>query len=949
VLEVLKMRKKLRPVFLLTILFSTLFSPALVFPSAAEPFTTSMHKKVDIFNGVFTPSDVTVEPNEKFDISFTICPTMDVPATFIRFIMPADLVRLENSEDVWTGDVEEGERLTLNLSFVTNGEIEAYVRADVEADQSGVIYRNSYYLHVVTTTTRIEETVPSTREINPEIEITEVTEPESPRTIESTEQGTSMDPQSPGTIRIRGRFVYLNEDGGYSPARYMLVWLRDDDTGTDEWVAYQWTNANGDYDFTVENDDGFLQDGRDPYVQLWAEGAWDWITTTSGGSKYGWSTAKCGNDVPDGFYYNYGTLVPTSGNEALQAGDAVYAESQWQYDRVTWYRPTKVTIRWPRESWPHCHGDYIDLPAKSTWAWDHVTVQHEYAHSVMYTLYGNSFPPGSGPSPHYIFSESSLGFAYVEGWAEFMQCAVDNDPNNLADWYGGHGGNIETNDWFNCIDTGDMDGYMVEGSVASILWDINDPTSTSDRDYMYWGFNEIFYVLKNDKPMHMSDFWFDWIIHWNTLSTSIGPLSTIYWHYGIDRDYYAPHNPYISINSGATYTTSSTVTLSLSCSDWGSGVTHMRFRNSASDPWTGLYTYATSKSWTLSSGDGLKYVYAQYKDGKNYYSSVVYDTIIKDTVNPTGSISINSGDPVTTSTSVTLYLTYYDATSGVYKVRYANEGQSWTAWESPSSTKAWTLTSGDGTKKVYYQIIDKAGRLSSTYSDTIILDTKPKFDYHFRMSPLTNVVHMDVDKKGWINGYMDGGPTGWNPVLGKVVGDRAFIAIDMHPDGSPAPYEMWFLAGTVSKLKGKLIRTVDGMSYNGPIDVTIVPIAGPELKGVADTEDSSSEVSMDAWYKLRINPFVDIIHLNINPGWWLNGYDEPNHPVLGFVEGDKWYFAVDGLGTSYTLIFNTGSLSTLQGQMIRTADGNTFIGPTNIWLTEVASPESVEGDSALKP
>jgi hypothetical protein len=43
-------------------------------------------------------------------------------------------------------------------------------------------------------------------------------------------------------------------------------------------------------------------------------------------------------------------------------------------------------------------------------------------------------------------------------------------------------------------------------------------------------------------------------------------------------------------------------------------------------------------------------------------------------------------------------------------------------WEDLSTTKGWTLTAGDGMKTVYLQIKDEAGLLSSTYSDTIVLD-----------------------------------------------------------------------------------------------------------------------------------------------------------------------------------------------------------------------------------
>jgi len=105
-------------------------------------------------------------------------------------------------------------------------------------------------------------------------------------------------------------------------------------------------------------------------------------------------------------------------------------------------------------------------------------------------------------------------------------------------------------------------------------------------------------------------------------------------------------------------------------------------------------------------------------------------TAIKlDKTAPTGSITINNDATYTTSTSVTLALTATDDTSGVHQVRYSNDGI-WDTepWETPSPTRTWALSFGDGITAVYYQIIDNAGLISSS-SDSIILDT---------MEPLAN-------------------------------------------------------------------------------------------------------------------------------------------------------------------------------------------------------------------
>ena len=90
---------------------------------------------------------------------------------------------------------------------------------------------------------------------------------------------------------------------------------------------------------------------------------------------------------------------------------------------------------------------------------------------------------------------------------------------------------------------------------------------------------------------------------------------------------------------------------------------------------------------------------------------------------PLGSIQIDNEEDYVASTSVTLALTAADPLSGVAQIRLSNDGE-WDTepWETYSTEKSWTLTTGDGLKTVYFQIIDGAG-LTSSYSASIALDT----------------------------------------------------------------------------------------------------------------------------------------------------------------------------------------------------------------------------------
>jgi hypothetical protein len=89
---------------------------------------------------------------------------------------------------------------------------------------------------------------------------------------------------------------------------------------------------------------------------------------------------------------------------------------------------------------------------------------------------------------------------------------------------------------------------------------------------------------------------------------------------------------------------------------------------------------------------------------------------------PTGSIQINQGAAATASPAVTLNLSAQDAGCGVASMAFSDDGITYSAFEPYASTKAWTLSDGDGTKTVYAQIKDRANNVSQPASATIVLD-----------------------------------------------------------------------------------------------------------------------------------------------------------------------------------------------------------------------------------
>jgi hypothetical protein len=187
----------------------------------------------------------------------------------------------------------------------------------------------------------------------------------------------------------------------------------------------------------------------------------------------------------------------------------------------------------------------------------------------------------------------------------------------------------------------------------------------------------------------------------------------------------------IVINSNRTVTKSASVTLGLKwlAGSTGSEVVRMRFSNDGAT-WSAWEGVASSKALTLPAGDGYKTVRAQYLDRAQNRSDICSDYIRLDTVAPTGGIYINNNLPgttrlTTTSRAVTLHLNWDDAGSGVVRMRFSDNGSTWTTWETLKATRSHTLPAGLGYHTVRVQYTDAAENYSPVYNDYIKLVAAP--------------------------------------------------------------------------------------------------------------------------------------------------------------------------------------------------------------------------------
>jgi hypothetical protein len=178
----------------------------------------------------------------------------------------------------------------------------------------------------------------------------------------------------------------------------------------------------------------------------------------------------------------------------------------------------------------------------------------------------------------------------------------------------------------------------------------------------------------------------------------------------------------ISINSGDAYTKTGSVNLSLNATD-NVGVTAYRVANGSScatatyQAVTSATPFTQSVAFSLSAGDGVKTVCAQYKDFPGNESVTATDTIILDTQAPTTTASAGGytfGN--WTKNNVTVTLSATDGTgSGVASTHFSVDGGS-------DQTGVSVALTTDGDHTVSYYSIDNAGNSETAQTVHVKID-----------------------------------------------------------------------------------------------------------------------------------------------------------------------------------------------------------------------------------
>jgi len=177
-------------------------------------------------------------------------------------------------------------------------------------------------------------------------------------------------------------------------------------------------------------------------------------------------------------------------------------------------------------------------------------------------------------------------------------------------------------------------------------------------------------------------------------------------------------DPSLSINSGASATNDTEVTLSITAN----GASQMKIDNDTNFLNMSSWIDKTSTyNFTLPSGSGSKTVYLRVRDEAGN-TKTTSDSITLDTTAPSNvTLQINGGASHTNSTSVSLSISAEGGPSMMYLSNTGADG----SWESASydTSYEWTLSSSDGAKTVYLKVSDAAGNNATEKTTSITLDT----------------------------------------------------------------------------------------------------------------------------------------------------------------------------------------------------------------------------------
>lgn len=489
-------------------------------------------------------------------VSCTVESLFDAPGVLVTLELP-DNARAETGETGWIRSLAAGDRVSLDADvvFTSAGETSLFCRAlYVRGPRSS--WGDLAELHLTVGEERSElgfRPVPAERR-----DVTGVLEPggegegelvaparaaypapppapEPPGATEpelvAGDPAEREAPETPaGDLTITGRWRFVNRDG-VSDSEQMLVEIVRGDNGSH--LAWCFTDAAGYYTCGPFTNPGvvgvrsrFLSyTSFNPNPDVLVAVNPDVGTAGTTANAYAFVTPI--QTFADGSHDIGAWLVPGDNNNRRAYWIVADLIETWKYVYFAvglGQTNGPCTVQWKISSTDGTYYDWAgNVHLDGSDPLSDTVVAHEYGHNGMWTNYGGYLPPNDCPSPHYIELAGGPTCAWVEGWADFLPMAVNNDP--FYRWDSGGELNLETPSWTTPVWE---DGDQVEGRVAGALWDILDAANDGDDQYSDPnGLDALWDTYYNQNDTAFVFYWAAWLSRGHD-NSSAGPIMDLF-------------------------------------------------------------------------------------------------------------------------------------------------------------------------------------------------------------------------------------------------------------------------------------------------------------------------------------------------------------------------------------------------------------------------------------
>jgi hypothetical protein len=325
------------------------------------------------------------------------------------------------------------------------------------------------------------------------------------------------------TVTVHGTVLWTDENGNTHPAYGMTVQVRDDELIGSDLVTDGLVDQNGNYSFTVDNDDGPLQGGRDIFVRILTANGAVTLEPMGGGGPYQ-AESSIHNDVADGADIQEDFVAANTGTgpAAGLCNGATWVATYAAILNGSSFL-SQLRLEWPGATGSaNYNGSRINLRPGDRWDWD--VMFHEYGHYVMDTFDFEDNPGG----PHNIgdcisdvhsSKDEGTRMAWGEGWPTFFG-TTGQQKLNLAALNVPRVGDVSYTDtgesnFTYSLETnsappssGDSNGLGEDNEIAvqRVMWDLQD-TPADSRDKVTVSDQTLFDKVNAADPHTLSQAW----------------------------------------------------------------------------------------------------------------------------------------------------------------------------------------------------------------------------------------------------------------------------------------------------------------------------------------------------------------------------------------------------------------------------------------------------------